>query len=111
MTVKIVDKLPAGDLGTHLPRLHKEPEQLAKAEVKPEEPPPPAEKPPPPPEPPKPDDKGAFSLNSPAAKPTPTPEPPHAVIPATPEPTPIETPKKVAEPAPTQTPPPQASAS
>ena len=53
MTVKIVDNIPAGDLGTHLPKLsgHKEPEQVAKAEVKPEEPPPPEEKPPPPPEP------------------------------------------------------------
>ncbi len=107
MTVKIVDNIPAGDLGTHLPKLHKEPEQVAKAEVKPEEPPPPEEvKPPPPPEPPKPDDKGAVSLNSPAAMPTPTPIPPPAVIPATAEPTPTETPKKVAEPPPTQTPPP-----
>ena len=107
MTVKIVDNIPAGDLGTHLPKLHKEPGQVAKAEVKPEEPPPPEEvKPPPPPEPPKSDDKGAVSLNSPAVKPTPTPEPPPAVIPATAEPTPTETPKKVAEPQPTQTPPP-----
>ncbi len=107
MTVKIVDNIPAGDLGTHLPKLHNEPEQVAKAEVKPEKPPPPEEvKPPPPPEPPKPDDKGAVSLNSPAVLPTPTPEPPPAVIPATAEPTPTETPKKVAEPQPTQTPPP-----
>lgn len=106
MTVKIVNNIPAGDLGTHLPKLsgHKEPEQIAKAEVKPEEPPP--EEKPPPPEPPKPqDDKNAVSLNSPAAKPTPTPEPPPAVIPATPEPTPTETPKKVAEPQPTPKPP------
>ena len=31
MTVKIVDNIPAGDLGTHLPKLHNEPEQVAKA--------------------------------------------------------------------------------
>jgi len=113
MTVKIVDNIPAGDLGTHLPKLagHKkpEPEQVAKAEVKPEEPqppPPPEEKPPPPPEPPKPeDDKNAVSLNSTAPTPTPTPEPPPAVVPTTPEPTPTETPKKVAEPEPTPQPP------
>ncbi len=109
MTVKIVDNIPAGDLGTHLPRLagHKkpQPEQVAKAEVKPEEPPPPEEKPPPPPEPV--EDKNAVSMK---ANPTPTatPEPPPAVIPATPEPTPTETPKKVAEPAPTPKPPPPA---
>ncbi len=108
MTVKIVDNIPAGDLGTHLPKLsgHKEPEQVAKAEVKPEEPPPSEEKPPPPPEPPKTDDKNAVSLNSPAIAPTPTPLPPPAVVPVTPEPTPTETPKKVAEPRPTSTPPP-----
>ncbi len=109
MTVKIVDNIPAGDLGTHLPKLsgRKESEQVAKAEVKPVEPPPPEEKPPPPPEPPKPEnDKNAISLNSTVPTPTPTPEPPPAVIPATPEPTPTETPKKVAEPAPTPTSPP-----
>jgi protein TonB len=116
MTVKIVDNIPAGDLGTHLPKLagHKkpEPEQVAKAEVKPETPPPLEEKPPPPEEkpppaePPKPEnDKNAVSLNSTAPTPTPTPEPPPAVAPATPEPTPTETPKKVTEPAPTPKPP------
>ncbi len=113
MTVKIVDNIPAGDLGTHLPKLsgykQPEPEQVAKAEVKPEEPPPPEA--PPPPELPKPaDDKNAVSLkNSPKDSPftpTPTPEPLPDVIPATPEPTPTETPKKVAEPAPTAKPPP-----
>ena len=109
MTVKIVDNIPAGDLGTHLPKLHKEPpppEQIAKEEVKPEEPPPPEVKPPEPP-PPKPeDDKNAISLASAVATPTPTPEPPPAVIPSTPVPTSAPTPKKVAEPAPTPTPPP-----
>lgn len=118
MTVKIVDNIPAGDLGTHLPKLsgRKEPEQVAKAEVKPDVPPPPEEKPPPPPEPPKPDDdKNAVSLKAATTvpTPTPTPEPPPAptAVPATPEPTPIETakptetPKKVAEPKPTPKPP------
>lgn len=108
MTVKIVDNIPAGDLGTHLPKLHKrlEPEQVAKAEVKPETPPAPEETPPPP-EPPKPEeDKNAISLNTVGPTPTPTPQPPPAVVPATPEPTPTETPKKMAEPATTPTAPP-----
>lgn len=111
-TVKMVDNIPAGDLGTHLPKLsgHHEPppEQVAKAEVKPEEPkvtppppPPPEEKPPPPPK--AEDDKNAVSLNSSTA-PTPTPEPPPAVIAATPEPTAAATPQKVAEPQPTPEP-------
>jgi protein TonB len=106
MTVKIVDNIPAGDLGTHLPKLagrKPEPEQVAKAEVKSE--PPPEEKPPPQ-EPPKPENhENAISLNSTAPTPTPTPEPPPVAIPTTPEPTPTETPKKVAEPAPTPKPP------
>lgn len=103
MTVKIVDNIPAGDLGTHLPKLHREPppEQIAKEEVKPEEPPPPQEVP----KPPKPeDDKNAVSLSSPMATPTPTPQPPPAVIPSTAAPTAAPTPKKVAEPAPTPAP-------
>jgi TonB family protein len=106
MTVKIVDDIPAGDLGTHLPKLSgrnsPQPEQLAKAEVKTEEPPPPEEKPP---EPPKPDDdKNAISLGAPGPTPTPTPQPLPAVIPATPRPTVAPTPKKVAQPAPTPKP-------
>ena len=107
MTVKIVDNIPAGDLGTHLPKLHKapEPEQVAKEEVKPEEPPPPEEKPPEPPAPKPEDDKNAISLASAVATPTPTPQPPPAVIPSTPVPTSAPTPKKVAEPATTPTPP------
>ncbi len=70
----------------------------------------------PPPEPPKPDeDKNAVSLKAATTvpTPTPTPEPPPAptAVPATTEPTPIETakptetPKKVAEPKPTPKPP------
>jgi protein TonB len=112
MTVKIVDNIPAGDLGTHLPKLagHNKPpppEQVAKAEVKPETPPetpPPPEQPPPPP-PKVEDDKNAVSLNKTGPTETPTPEPPPAVIPATPEPTATETPKKIAEPEPTPPPP------
>src|SRR5579862_3526829 len=69
MTVKIVDNIPAGDLGTHLPKLASrkkpEPEEVAKAD----EPRPPEEKPP---EPPKPDDKDAVALNTIGPTPTPT---------------------------------------
>ncbi len=96
-TVKIVDDIPAGDLGTHLPRLA--PEQLAKAEPpKPEEPT--VESPQPPPA----DDKKAISLA--AATPTPTPPAatPAAMPTAPPEPT--ATPQKIAEAAPTSQPPP-----
>jgi len=107
MTVKIVDNIPAGDLGTHLPKLagHKkpQPEEVAKAD----EPRPPEEKPP---EPPKPDDKDAVALNTIGPTPTPTPEPPPPTeaptIAPTAAPTPTETPKKIAEPAPTPMPPP-----
>jgi len=110
MTVKIVDKIPAGDLGTHLPKLagHKKPpppEEVAKAD----EPPPPEEKPP---EPPKPDDdKNAVALNTVGPTPTPTPEPTAApteaptVAPTVAAPTATATPQKVAEPAPTPPPP------
>ena len=111
MTVKIVDNIPAGDLGTHLPKLagHNKPpppEQVAKAEVKPETPPetpPPEQSPPPKAD----DDKNAVSLNKTGPTETPTPEPPPAVVPATPEPTATETPKKIAEPAPTPEPKPR----
>lgn len=108
MTVKIVDNIPAGDLGTHLPKLsgHNEPEQVARADIKPDQPndnPPPLEATSPPPA--KPDeDKSAVTLNSPGATPTSTPEPTPTAIPATPEPTATETPKKIAEPEPTAPP-------
>jgi TonB family protein len=88
-TVKIVDNLPAGDLGTHLPRLapteqnesKPEPPKPAEPKVKVEEP-----KPEVPNEP----DKNAIALNN-VASPTltPTPEP---TIEATSEPTPTEAP-------------------
>jgi periplasmic protein TonB len=114
MTVKIVDNIPAGDLGTHLPKLagHKKPppEEVAKAD----EPQPPEEKPP---EPVKPDDdKNAIALNTLGPTPTPTPEPPPPTVAPTeaptevptvaPTPAPTETPKKIVEPAPTPVPPP-----
>jgi periplasmic protein TonB len=103
-TVKIVDHLPAGDLGTHLPSL---------APRKRIEPPKPAQtkfEPPkiaPPPE----EDKNAIALNSiktPTPTPEPTPEPTAApaAAPATPEPTahPTRAPRRRPTPAPTPTP-------
>jgi TonB family protein len=90
-TVKIVDRIPAGDLGTHLPRLGPVPKAPPH-----HQPPPEAAKPKPAPTPPPPDnDKNAIALNtSPTRTPTPTPTPPSAPTPAmTPAATPIATPK------------------
>ncbi len=88
-TVKIVDKLPAGDLGTHLPRLAPPEQKESKPEPpKPEEPEVKVEEPKP--EVPNEPDENAIALNrvtSPTL--TPTPEP---TIEATPEPTPSEAP-------------------
>ncbi len=112
-TVKIVDNIPAGDLGTHLPKLsghqHAEPppEQIAKAEPPPPEPPkvePPKEQPPPPPPPA--EDKNAVSLKT--SGPTPTPTPPPIKVEPTPKATPSpktthiarSTPKPKAKPTP-----------
>ncbi|MGD0073651.1 MAG: cell envelope integrity protein TolA [Candidatus Binataceae bacterium] len=99
-TVKIVDDIPAGDLGTHLPRLsHRA--RPKEAEAKPPPPPPKQEpvvtKPPPPPPPPPENDKNAIALNSikPTVSietPTPHPTPPPVITPA-PNPTPTEAPK------------------
>ncbi len=96
-TVKIVDSLPAGDLGTHLPRLApRKAEQIAKADV-----PKPAE---PAVEAPKPElapdaDKNAITLATTiAATPTPTPTP-EAVAP-TPEPSESQTPAATPHPTP-----------
>ncbi|MGZ6194486.1 MAG: hypothetical protein ACXWML_04580, partial [Candidatus Binataceae bacterium] len=89
-TVKIVDNIPAGDLGTHLPRLTQDqshPEHRT-------EPPKPAveqHKPPPPPNAPD-NDKTVIALNMGY---TPTPEP---TPPPTPEPTVEPTPEPTAEP-------------
>jgi TonB family protein len=93
-TVKIVDNIPAGDLGTHLPRINRHHADESKAEApKPQEAKVKAE-------PVKPEialndaDKNALNVNAkptdvPTATPTPTPEP---TVESTPEPT--------AEPAP-----------
>ncbi len=99
-TVKIVDSLPAGDLGSHLPRLspkraeEAKPAEPPKAEPKVEE-----QKPPEPP--PLPDDKNTIALNTKTLEPTPTPTPT-----PTPEPTPEAPPSHTvkATPAPTHAP-------
>ncbi|HEV3113937.1 MAG TPA: energy transducer TonB [Candidatus Binataceae bacterium] len=106
-TVAIVDNLPAGDLGTHLPPLsgghhHHE------AAPPPEEEPPqgPEEKPPPKsgtkieaPD----NDRNAIALNNVRPTDVPTPEPT-----ATPTPQPVETPEPTAAPSQAPTPPPTA---
>ena len=102
-TVAIVDNLPAGDLGTHLPPL-----SGGHHHHRTEPPPPPEEEPPQGPEqkpPPKsgakieaPDnDRNAIALNNVRPTEVPTPEPT-----ATPTPQPVETPEPTA--APTQAP-------
>jgi TonB family protein len=98
-SVKVVDQIPAGDLGTHLPRLSSRAHhRSAKPKApKPEEPQL-ASKLPPPPPPPSDNDKNAIALNTfrspvPAetATPTPTPEPPPASTPELTPPTPAPT--------------------
>jgi colicin import membrane protein len=102
-TVKIVDNLPAGDLGTHLPRLtarrHQESSRAepAKPEVARVEPPKTA----PPPED---NDNHAIALNTkklamPTPTPTPEPTPEPTAAPPTPTPKPRATPKPTPEPA------------
>jgi TonB family protein len=95
-TVKIVDTLPAGDLGTHLPRLAPpKPHESNSAEAtKPLEP-----KPAPPKIAPPDNDKEAIALNTrrlesptPTPTPQPTPEPRREKPTATPQPT--HTPRK-----------------
>ncbi len=92
-TVKIVDNIPAGDLGSHLPRLsHRPPSPPQEVKPRPrvEEPPKVVVKPPPPPPPD--NDKNAIALNSmrttvptpmptpkPATQPSPKPAPTKAV--------------------------------
>src|SRR5208282_5752068 len=90
-TVKIVDSLPAGDLGTHLPRLATRKEEQAKAQEPPkvEEQKPPELKPPD-------DDKNAIALNTkmletPTLTPTPTLEPTPEPTESPPSPTPTPT--------------------
>jgi colicin import membrane protein len=99
-TVKIVDNLPAGDLGTHLPRLSGRvrpkppPKQIAKAEEHFETHEPKIEPLKPPPE----EEKNAISLKS-LLTPTPTPTPPpvESLI------TPVPTAEPTAKPAPKRT--------
>jgi len=123
-TVKIVDELPAGDLGTHLPRLSRR-QQQNQPQPKPQPPkqePQVVTKPNPPPPP---DDKNAIALNikptsretpapaprpTPVPRPTPTPPPPPSPPTPTEVPTPRPTPKppqpkKLAAPRPTPKPP------
>jgi periplasmic protein TonB len=111
-TVKIVDSLPAGDLGTHLPRLApRETKQEAKAEEhKAEEPKIKVEAPKPIPSD---NDKNAIALNN-VATPTPTPTPEateaptvEATVEPTVEPTPEPTPKPTPKPAHTRHPTPR----
>ncbi|MGD1029358.1 energy transducer TonB [Candidatus Binatus soli] len=104
-TVKIVDNIPAGDLGTHLPRINRHPADEAKeAAPKPEESKVKTE-------PPKTelalnDDKNALKINAKATDPptaTPTPEPTieptiAPTIEATAAPTPEPTPQPTQEP-------------
>jgi protein TonB len=115
-TVKIVDNIPAGDLGTHLPRINRHRNEEAKAAPKPEEPKVKVE-PPKPPELAPNDDAKALALNtkkldSPTETPTPEPTPAPTVEP-TPEPTPIpaETPKPTPKPKKHATPKPSPEAS
>ena len=103
-TVKIVDSLPAGDLGSHLPRLApRETRQEAKAEEhKAEEPKIKVEAPKPiAPE----NDKNAIALNNVASvTPTPTPTPtPEPTVEPTVEPTPEPTEKPTPKPKPSHT--------
>jgi periplasmic protein TonB len=103
-TVKIVDALPAGDLGTHLPRLNQraaEPPKVAPPKVANHEAPTSITTPPPPP----PDnDKDLMALNT-THSPTPTPTPP----PPSPMPSVVPTPrpKKHQRATPASTPTPQ----
>lgn len=117
-TVKVVDNIPAGDLGTRLPQLNDERQEAREEPSPPEEPeqepkPPEAKPEAKPPPPPIENDKNAIALSTKAAPtptPTPTPPPPTAaptpantpapVVVATIAPTPEETPKPTVKPTP-----------
>jgi protein TonB len=98
-TVKIVDQLPAGDLGTHLPRLSQERRRIARRE---EHKKPAVERPKPPPAPAPDNDKNVIALNT-RVTPTPTP-----IAERTPEPTPEPTLRPTPEPTRAPTPRPTA---
>ena len=103
-SIKIVDSIPAGDLGTRLPALNAEEPARERHAAKHEEPPPPKPpekaQPPPPPD----NDKDAIALNTLKQSPTPTPTPTPA---ATPAPKPSATPKPHRTPHPTPKPTPK----
>ncbi len=114
-TVKIVDSLPAGDLGTHLPRLSQDQGHVQRHQVEPKkvvghEAPKVVPTPPPPP----PDtDKNAIALNAthsptPPAIQTPTPTPTPPPPPPKPSATPTPRPRKREQPKATPTPAPHA---
>jgi TonB family protein len=119
-SVKIVDSIPPGDLGTRLPAINSEPPAPERHATKPEEPPPPAKARP---TPPLPVDKNAIALNTLKQTPTPTPTPietpvpepsrtpkPHRTPHPTPRPTPQVIPRPRAKPTPKPTPTPLALA-
>lgn len=112
-TVKIVDSIPAGDLGTRLPAINQErarrPERPRPTHQEPQ--------PKPAPTPPPVNDRNAIALNAlhrtPTPTPTPTPAPTRAATPAptatphprrTPRPTPRPTPRERPKPKPKPTP-------
>jgi len=103
-TVQIVDNIPAGDLGTHLPRLTQDkphPEHRSEPKPAPEQ-----HKAPPPTAPD--NDKTVIALNT-GYTPTPTPEPtppptPEPTVEPTLEPTPESTPEPTRAPTPKPTP-------
>jgi protein TonB len=113
-TVKIVDSLPAGDLGTHLPRLSGEQTQAQRRPTPPKRVPPQPPKEEPTPPPPSDNDRNAIALNTkhsstptPKRTPTPTPTPPPPPEPtmsATPSPKPRRPEHHRATPVPTATP-------
>jgi TonB family protein len=101
-TVKIVDSIPAGDLGTRLPRINREPPPPEHQAAEPEETPPPPQPAKPEPTPPPDNDKNVIALNTkPTPVPTPTPPPPPPTPVETPAPTPIRTPRPRRTPRPT----------
>ncbi len=98
-TVKIVDQIPAGDLGTHLPRLTQERQHEEHRQTPVE---PPKAPPPPPPN----ADENVIALNT-HFTPTPTPEPtptPAPTVAPTSEPTPEPTLAPTPRPRPTPRP-------
>ena len=114
-SVKIVDSIPAGDLGTRLPAINVEEPPPERHAAKPEEPPPPPPEkalPTPPPD----NDKNAIALNTLTRTPTPTPTPVATPAPRpsatskphrTPHPTPLATPKPTPTPRAKRTPKPK----